>query len=179
VNGFTVPAMIDTGAEISVMSTSCAKRCGIWDTVDSRLCGKAVGVGTNDIVGGIEALSIKMGQINFANKVSILRDSRCDFLIGMDILKRFDSEISIKDRLLKLRVKDKTVHISFLDHAKPLGWSSEKRVEQISTALRGGNTATSTEASMTEEDLEQDGYLHEFDGDMCDDKSCRISMEGV
>ncbi len=59
INGYMVPAIVDTGAQISVMSSSCAKRCHLCTQVDSSLSGRAIGVGSSDIVGGIDALDIR------------------------------------------------------------------------------------------------------------------------
>jgi DNA damage-inducible protein 1 len=56
VNGFLVPAIIDTGAQITVMSASCAKRCRISNKIDARFSGRAVGVGSSDIIGRIGAV---------------------------------------------------------------------------------------------------------------------------
>lgn len=112
VNGFMVPAIIDTGAEITVMSASCAKRCGLSSLVDTQHSGKAVGVGSTEILGGIEGLPLRIGPLSFQNKVSILSQSRCDFLIGLDVLKRFKCEISLRERLLRLHVRNEEVRIS-------------------------------------------------------------------
>lgn len=111
VNGHLIPAMIDTGAEITVMSSACARRCRLSNLIDDQHSGKAIGVGFSDIIGGIEGLGMRIGPLNFQNKVSILRHSRCDFLIGLDVLRRFNSEISLKDRILKLNVRGEEVRI--------------------------------------------------------------------
>ena len=114
VNGYTVPAIIDTGAQISIMSYSCAKRCRINNNIDTRYAGRAIGVGSSDILGRINGLNMKIGPISFDGKVSILRDSRVDFLIGLDFLKRFNCEVSFKDRALRLQVRDKFYKIPLI-----------------------------------------------------------------
>lgn len=113
VNGKMVPAIVDTGAEISVMSTSCARRCGLWQAIDTQHSGRAIGVGTSDIVGGIEGLGIRIGPLSFQNKISILRNSnhRCDFIIGLDILKRFNCDILLRERVVKMYVRGNEVRI--------------------------------------------------------------------
>jgi hypothetical protein len=113
VNGKMVPAIVDTGAEISVMSTSCARRCGLWQAIDTQHSGRAIGVGTSDIIGGIEGLGIRIGPLSFQNKISILRNSnhRCDFIIGLDILKRFNCDILLRERVVKMYVRGNEVRI--------------------------------------------------------------------
>eukprot|EP01036_Dinobryon_divergens_P031020 gene31020-40355_t len=116
VNGFLVPAIIDTGAEISIMSSSCAKRCHLSNIIDTRYSGKAIGVGTSDILGGIDDLQLRIGPINFKNKISILRNSRCDFLIGLDILRRFKCEISFGEKFIKLQVKRNIIRVPLVSN---------------------------------------------------------------
>ena len=107
VNGFLVPAIIDTGAQITIMSSACAKRCHVSSSIDTRYAGRAIGIGSSDIIGRINGLEMRIGPVNFKNEVSILREARVDFLIGMDFLKRFKCDVSFNDHCLRLRVKDK------------------------------------------------------------------------
>jgi hypothetical protein len=111
INGYLVQGMVDTGAEISVMSSSCAKRCRIANLIDTQHSGKAIGVGSSDIVGGIDNLGMRIGPLNFQNKVSILRNSRCDLLIGLDILERFQCEVSLKEKIVKFNVRGDQVKV--------------------------------------------------------------------
>ena len=115
VNGYTVPAIIDTGAQISIMSYGCAQRCRISGNIDTKYSGRAIGVGSSDILGRINGLSMRVGPISFDGKVSILRDSRVDFLIGLDFLKRFNCEVSFKDNALKLQVRNKMYKIPLMN----------------------------------------------------------------
>lgn len=107
VNGYLVPAIIDTGAQITIMSSACAKRCRVSSNIDTRYAGRAIGIGSSDIIGRINGLDMRIGPVNFKNEVSILREARVDFLIGMDFLKRFKCDVSFNDHCLRLRVKDK------------------------------------------------------------------------
>jgi DNA damage-inducible protein 1 len=117
VNGYLVPAIVDTGAEITVMSMSCAKRCQISSSIDTRFSGQAIGVGSSEIVGAIEDLPFRLGPIKFQNKISVLRSSRCDFLIGLDILRRFQCDISIGQKVLKMKVRNDMVRIPLMSGA--------------------------------------------------------------
>lgn len=116
INGFRVPAIIDTGAEVTVMSTSCAKRCHLLNQIDTKHCGKAVGVGSgsSEIVGGIDKLGLRIGPLNFQSKISVMRNSRCDLLLGLDVLRRFDCEVSLKTRRLRLFVRGEKVSVPFM-----------------------------------------------------------------
>lgn len=131
VNGFMIPAIIDTGAEISVMSTSCAKRCHLSGQIDTQHSGRAIGVGSSEIVGGIEGLGLRIGPLSFQNKVSILRNShsRCDFIIGLDVLRRFQCDLSLRDRVLKLHVRGNEVRIPLLSSS--IGTSNRIKEEEM------------------------------------------------
>ena len=111
-----MPAIVDTGAEISIMSSSCAKRCHLTNAIDPKYAGKAVGVGSSEILGGIQDLDIRIGPISFQNKISVLHNSRCDLLIGLDILRRFKCELSFREKFLKLQVKRDIIRVPLLSN---------------------------------------------------------------
>lgn len=120
VNGYSVPAIIDTGAEVTVMSLSCAKRCRLAEAIDTRHSGTAVGIGSTDIVGRIDDLELKLGDTaSISNKIAVLRQSKCDFILGLDVLQKHNCDISFKNNRLRMTVKNKTVKIPLLSSKIP------------------------------------------------------------
>ena len=113
-NGFNVPAILDTGAEVSIMSSSCAKRCHLFNQIDASHSGKARGVGFGDIIGRLDDITMRIGPLSFKSKISVLRDSNVDFLIGLDFLRRFKGNICLKENVLKLQIKENIVRIPLL-----------------------------------------------------------------
>lgn len=113
INGFSVPAVVDTGAQMSVMSEACARRCHLGGLMDTRFQGTVVGVGKSDILGRLSALPLRIGPIHFRSRVSVLRASSVDLLLGMDLLGHFQSEINVRDRWMKLRVGRRTYKVHF------------------------------------------------------------------
>jgi hypothetical protein len=113
INGFSVPAVIDTGAQMSIISEACVKRCHLHKNMETRFFGKAVGVGKSDIIGRVNYMPLRIGPLNFKSRLSVLRESRVDMLIGMDLLNKFQCEINIPENCMKLRVSNKVFKIHF------------------------------------------------------------------
>lgn len=202
VNGFAIPAIIDTGAQITIMSASCAKRCRISNLIDSRFAGRAIGVGSSDILGRINDLRLRIGPINFQSRISVLSDSSVDFLIGMDFLRRFKCDLCLTEGIMKLRVREKYIRIPLLSD-KSLFCNNYDDVEvngqnEDSEDDYEDSFDTNDESSETEE---EENYMNndknkrnkhvsiysmksnddDFDDDVENDSSFyrKMSMEGV
>ena len=174
INGHMVPAVVDTGSEITVMSASCARRCKIYNLLDTKFAAKVSGVGTGEIIGAVQDQSFKIGKLRFGSKLSILRDSRRDLIIGLDILDRFQSEIDLSQRSVKMKVRGTTIKVPLVD---------DLRTSQAAPVLPSASVApaklTTPAAPITVQELsggfyEEDNF--EDDYDFYDDV---VSMEGV
>ena len=111
VNGQKVLAMIDTGAEISVVSSHFTDRYDLTRFIDTSYAGKAIGVGCGQILGRLANLPFEIGPMKFESSVSVLKNSRVDVIIGLDILRRYSGDISLLDHSLKFHYANK-------DHVK-------------------------------------------------------------
>ena len=114
VNGVQLNAIIDTGAQISIMSEDCVELCKLQRCVDNRFIGKAIGVGESEIIGKVPQLPVTIGPLGFDAGVAVLKDSNVDFIIGMDILRKLQSEISIKNQIIKLREQNREFTIPLI-----------------------------------------------------------------
>ena len=109
VNGVPLKAFVDSGAQMTIMSESCAERCNILRLVDRRYQGLAVGVGTQKIVGRVHMFELKIGGTTMPVSFHILKDQPMDMLLGLDMLKRHQCCINLRTNRLEIGTIDKSV----------------------------------------------------------------------
>ena len=88
VNGVPVKALVDTGAQMTVMNMKCAERCNIMRLVDRRFASYAFGVGRQRIIGVVHLGQIQVGNDFLASSFRVLEDQSHELILGLDMLKR-------------------------------------------------------------------------------------------
>lgn len=88
VNGVSVKALVDTGAQMTVMNMKCAERCNIMRLVDRRFASYAFGVGRQRIIGVVHLGQIQVGNDFLASSFRVLEDQSHELILGLDMLKR-------------------------------------------------------------------------------------------
>lgn len=102
INGMGIKAFVDSGAQSTIMSVSCAERCNLMRLVDRRYSGLARGVGTAKIAGRIHIAQMKIGQQFIPISITVLESNDVDFLLGLDNLKRHRCCIDLARNVLKV-----------------------------------------------------------------------------
>ncbi|AET40570.1 Ddi1p Ecym_6187 [Eremothecium cymbalariae DBVPG len=101
INDHPVKAFVDSGAQSTIMSTGLAEKTGLTRLIDKRFRGVAMGVGKREIIGKIHTTQIKIESQFIPCSFTVL-DTNVDMLLGLDMLKRYQACIDLKNNVLRI-----------------------------------------------------------------------------
>ncbi|CAL5341540.1 unnamed protein product [Camellia sinensis] len=151
VNGVPLKAFVDSGAQSTIISKSCAERCGLLRLMDQRYKGIAHGVGQSEILGRIHVAPIKIGNVFYPCSFVVLDSPNMDFLFGLDMLRKHQCIIDLKENVLRVGggevsvpfLQEKDIPTNFLDEVAKQASSSGAQA----TSGTRENSRTQTEGS--------------------------------
>ncbi|KAK5834551.1 dna damage-inducible 1 [Gossypium arboreum] len=144
VNGVPLKAFVDSGAQSTIISKSCAERCGLLRLLDQRYKGIAHGVGQSEILGRIHVAPIKIGNIFFPCSFVVLDSPNMEFLFGLDMLRKHQCIIDLKENVL--RVGGGEVSVPFLQEKDiPYNFLNEERHSKHGSSSGPAITTGTTE----------------------------------
>ncbi|CAA2972179.1 DNA damage-inducible 1 [Olea europaea subsp. europaea] len=133
VNGVPLKAFVDSGAQSTIISKSCAERCGLSRLLDTRYRGIAQGVGQSEIIGRIHVAPIKIGNNFYPCTFTVLDSPNMEFLFGLDMLRKHQCIIDLKENVL--RVGGGEVSVPFLAEKDiPSNLFDEERMKEASSS---------------------------------------------
>jgi len=136
VNGTSIKAFVDSGAQATIMSPDCAEKCGITRLIDHRFAGIARGVGTAKILGRVHRANIKIGDAELPCAFTVMEGKDVDMLLGLDMLKRYRACIDLQRNVLRF---EGGVEVGFLGEAElPRNDFQEKLQEEPTVQGPGG-----------------------------------------
>nr|GMC74448.1 DNA damage-inducible protein 1 [Ipomoea batatas] len=150
VNGVPLKAFVDSGAQSTIISKSCAERCGLLRLLDTRYRGIAHGVGQSEILGRIHVAPIKIGQIFYLCSFLVLDSPNMEFLFGLDMLRKHQCMIDLKENVLRVAggevavpfLQEKDIPSHFLDEQRHAKEAASSSGAQATSAGEKTNTPT-------------------------------------
>ncbi|KAH8960644.1 hypothetical protein BDL97_05G006700 [Sphagnum fallax] len=140
VNGIALKAFVDSGAQSTIISKNCAERCGLLRLLDRQYTGIAKGVGQSEIVGRIHVAPLKIGRNYYPCSFTVLDQSDLEFIFGLDMLRKHQCTIDLKEN--KLWVGGGEITVPFLqENDLPLHLHDDTRLEELPSSA--GTTSSS------------------------------------
>lgn len=100
VGDIAVEMMVDTGAQMSVISLPLARRLNLMAHLDASVQGVAAGVGQARILGKLRGVQVKLGHVEFYLDFSVLEMRDPLFMLGLDQMRRFKCIVDLERKCL-------------------------------------------------------------------------------
>lgn len=96
INKKKVVALVDTGAQSTVMSQDLCEKCDLMNLCDVRYAGIAKGVGTSRIIGTVHAAQMKIDNKVLMAKITVIENKSVGFIFGLDNMRAHRCTIDLQ-----------------------------------------------------------------------------------
>ena len=100
INKKKVIALVDTGAQSTIMCKKLAEECDLMNLCDERYQGIATGVGTSKILGVIHAAQLKLNGKFLMCKITVIENNSIGCIFGLDNMRTHGCTIDLKKGVL-------------------------------------------------------------------------------
>ena len=87
INKKKVVALVDTGAQSTVMSQDLCQKCDLLNLCDTRYSGIAKGVGTSRIIGVVHAAQMNINNKVLMAKITVIENASIGFIFGLNNMR--------------------------------------------------------------------------------------------
>ena len=116
INKKRIIALVDTGAQSTIMSKELVEKCNLMNLVDTRYSGIAQGVGTSKIIGTIHAAQLKIQDKFLMCKITVIENPTIGFIFGLDNMRTYRCNIDLGKNALIF--PDANIKAQFLSDGK-------------------------------------------------------------
>ena len=96
INKKKVIALVDTGAQSTIMCKKLAEECDLMNLCDERYQGIATGVGTSKILGVIHAAQLKINEKFLMCKITVIENNAIGCIFGLDNMRSHGCTIDLR-----------------------------------------------------------------------------------
>jgi DNA damage-inducible protein 1 len=124
INKTQIVALVDTGAQTTVVSKYKAEKCGLMNLCDERFQGIVQGVGVSKIVGVVHAAQLKIEDKFIMCKITVVESVAVDFIFGLDNMRSHRCHINLEKN--KLVFPDVGLEAKFLSDGEIKKYKDEQ-----------------------------------------------------
>lgn len=102
INDVEIKALVDTGAQVTIMSKACAIKCGLIDMIDHSINGHVIGVGEQNVLGKIWMVDIMFKDNALPCSFTVLENLEYDVIFGLNMMITHRCTIDLDKKCLRL-----------------------------------------------------------------------------